>query len=561
MERQYSISQVLEQYTGFDAQDVLESVLEKESSESRVLNFLVSTGHITEDERSRCLAALLSCKAIDEAEAEAEVNFLIQEKQLTTTSLNLDYLFKKNWVCIGQDTEQNHYFLTSEPEQAEITQYLSLEQVKSNTYVSSASAVRNVHQLIGEIEFRQNNIVGELDANSLRVLASEAPIVNLVNSIITKGVLKGASDIHIEPQKSEWKVRLRVDGLLTELETLPENVALPVISRIKILSGMDIAEKRRPQDGKISTRAASKSLDIRVSTLPVAGGENVVMRLLMKGALSFDLTTLGFEQDLLDHIEKDLSQTAGVILLTGPTGSGKTTTLYSFIEKIKSPETKFITLEDPVEYKIEGISQMQVNSDIGFTFAAGLRSILRQDPDVIMVGEIRDSETAQIALQSSMTGHLVFSTVHTNDAPSAYSRLTDLGVEEFLLNEAILGVIAQRLVRKLCAHCKVEHPDSSELLQGVDFEFLSESDKQNFTIYKPNGCSHCNDSGFSGRSVISEYLPNSKDIKQLKKDDQFSIKAREYMQSKQLRSLKQDVYLKVAKGVTSMEEAIRVVGL
>ena len=357
---------------------------------------------------------------------------LIQQQALTPTELNLDYLFKKQWVCVGQDAERVHYFLTSDPQQQEVQQYLMLEGIQAVTYISSASAVRNVHQLIGEIEFRQNSSIGELDANSLRALASEAPIVNLVNSIITKGVLKGASDIHIEPQKSEWKVRLRVDGLLTELETLPENVALPVISRIKILSGMDIAEKRRPQDGKISTRAASKSLDIRVSTLPVAGGENVVMRLLMKGALSFDLTTLGFEQDLLNYIEKDLSQTAGVILLTGPTGSGKTTTLYSFIEKIKSPETKFITLEDPVEYKIEGISQMQVNADIGFTFAAGLRSILRQDPDVIMVGEIRDSETAQIALQSSMTGHLVFSTVHTNDAPSAYSRLTDLVLKSFI---------------------------------------------------------------------------------------------------------------------------------
>lgn len=548
-------------YTGFDAQDVLESVLQKESSETTILNFLVSTGHITEDERSRCLAALLTCKSIDEAEAEAEVNILIQENNLTPVELNLDYLFKKNWVCIGQTESNVHFFLTSEPESYDVQQYLTLEAVNSEVYITSASAVRNVNQLIGEIEFRQNSSIGELDANSLRALASEAPIVNLVNSIITKGVLKGASDIHIEPQQSEWKVRLRVDGLLTELETLPENVALPVISRIKILSGMDIAEKRRPQDGKISTRAASKSLDIRVSTLPVAGGENVVMRLLMKGSLSFDLTTLGFEQDLLNYIEKDLSQTAGVILLTGPTGSGKTTTLYSFIEKIKSPETKFITLEDPVEYKIEGISQMQVNSDIGFTFAAGLRSILRQDPDVIMVGEIRDSETAQIALQSSMTGHLVFSTVHTNDAPSAYSRLTDLGVEEFLLNEAILGVIAQRLVRKLCSHCKTEHPDSSEILQGEDFKFLAGNDQFTPKVYQPVGCAHCNNSGFAGRSVISEYLPNSNQIKQIKKDDQFSLKAREYMESQKLRSLKQDVYLKVAKGVTSMEEAIRVVGL
>lgn len=561
MESQNSISQVLDKYTGFEAQDVLESVLEKESSETRVLNFLVSTGHITEDERSRCLAALLGFKSIDESEAEAEVNILIQEQGLSATELNLDYLFKKSWVCVGQNAAGAHYFLTSEPNQREVQQYLMLEGVASEVYISSSSAVRNVHQLISEIEFRQNSSIGELDANSLRALASEAPIVNLVNSIITKGVLKGASDIHIEPQKSEWKVRLRVDGLLTELETLPENVALPVISRIKILSGMDIAEKRRPQDGKISTRAASKSLDIRVSTLPVAGGENVVMRLLMKGSLSFDLTTLGFEPDLLDYIEKDLSQTAGVILLTGPTGSGKTTTLYSFIEKIKSPETKFITLEDPVEYKIEGISQMQVNSDIGFTFAAGLRSILRQDPDVIMVGEIRDSETAQIALQSSMTGHLVFSTVHTNDAPSAYSRLTDLGVEEFLLNEAILGVIAQRLVRKLCSHCKTEHPDSAQLLQGDDFAFLAGNDQLEPKVYQPVGCAHCNNSGFAGRSVISEYLPNSNHIKQIKKDDQFSIQAREYMESQKLRSLKQDVYLKVAKGITSMEEAIRVVGL
>ena len=384
---------------------------------------------------------------------------------------------------------------------------------------------------------------------------------DFLTQIIEDAYKINASDIHIEAYKDSARVRFRIDGKLLEKFTIDQQSYPSLINKIKIKAKLDIAEKRLPQDGRIFYDLGEHSFDIRVSSLPSLHGEKLVLRLLNKSAAHIDIQDLGFEDKQLNDYLTGLKKTHGIVLISGPTGSGKTTTLYSFIEKIKSPETKFITLEDPVEYKIEGISQMQVNSDIGFTFAAGLRSILRQDPDVIMVGEIRDSETAQIALQSSMTGHLVFSTVHTNDAPSAYSRLTDLGVEEFLLNEAILGVIAQRLVRKLCSHCKTEHPDSAQLLQGEDFAFLAGNNQLEPKVYQPVGCAHCNNSGFAGRSVISEYLPNSNHIKQIKKDDQFSIQARQYMESQKLRSLKQDVYLKVAKGITSMEEAIRVVGL
>ncbi len=394
----------------------------------------------------------------------------------------------------------------------------------------------------------------------LRELAFGAPTVNLVNNLIVRGIKLRASDMHLEPLAGRYRVRYRVDGMLQPGDTIPMDLQLGVVSRIKILSGMDIAERRKPQDGKIETSVAGKALDIRVSSLPLGEGESVVMRFLVKDAVRFELTAVGYEQDLIDRISKDLTRTTGVILMTGPTGSGKTTSLYSFLSRLNQPHVKIITLEDPIEYQLDGINQVQVNADIGFDFARGLRSIVRQDPDIIMVGEIRDHETARIAMQSSLTGHLVFSTVHTNDAPTTFTRLLDLGVEEFLLNASVIAVMAQRLVRKLCPHCKAADHEQQRLLQLPELKQLLPLLNDDVQMCRAVGCEKCGGTGYSGRLAILEYLPNDEEIQSYPKDQQFMPLINNYRKKHNLRTLKQDGLLKVLKGTTTFDEVMRVAG-
>jgi general secretion pathway protein E len=404
--------------------------------------------------------------------------------------------------------------------------------------------------------------VGDGEIERLKELAQGAPTVSFVNHLVAQGVKLGASDLHIEPIANRYRARFRVDGILIESDPIPQNLQLAVISRIKILSGMDIAEKRRPQDGKIETRANNVDLDIRCSSLPLGQGESMVMRFLLKESVQFDLATLGYESDLAVRIEADLKKTAGVILMTGPTGSGKTTSLYSYLNQLNRPEVKIITLEDPIEYQLEGINQVQINNDIGFDFAKGLRSIVRQDPDVIMVGEIRDNETARIALQSALTGHLVFSTVHTNDAATAYTRLLDLGVQEYLLNAALVSILAQRLVRRLCSCATLKSEEEiASLNQQYDLANLAKQYAvDNIELKNVCGCEKCGHTGFQGRVALLEYLPCTNEIKQMPKGETFFIEAAKYMQANNLRTLKQDGFLKAIKGQTTLEEVLRVAG-
>lgn len=407
-------------------------------------------------------------------------------------------------------------------------------------------------------QHQQHDNLSELER--LKELAFGAPTVNLVNSLIVKGIKLRASDMHLEPIDGRYRVRYRVDGVLQESELIPMDLQLAVVSRIKILAGMDIAERRKPQDGKIETSVAAKELDIRVSSLPLGEGESIVMRFLLKESINFGLETIGYEPDLIEIIEQDLKKTAGVILMTGPTGSGKTTSLYSFLAKINTPQVKIITLEDPIEYQLSGINQVQVNTEIGFDFARGLRSIVRQDPDVIMIGEIRDQETARIAMQSSLTGHLVFSTVHTNDTATTFTRLIDLGVEEFLLNASVISIMAQRLVRTICPHCKVPDENAQQILEHSDLGHLMALVDNKPNICKGAGCERCGGSGFRGRMAILEYLPNDYEVQALKKDEAFLEQVRQYRKRKQLRTLREDGLLKVLKGHTTLDEVIRVAG-
>ena len=354
---------------------------------------------------------------------------------------------------------------------------------------------------------------------------------------------------------------MALSKFLRNAASIHPSTSTAVISRIKILSAMDIAEKRRPQDGKISMKISGFDLDIRVSALPLNSGESIVMRFLLKESVRYELSKLGISQDIREWIDEDLTKSSGVILLTGPTGSGKTTSLYSFLNKLNNDKVKIITLEDPVEYQLDGVNQIQVKPDIGFDFAAGLKSILRQDPDILMLGEIRDAESAKIAMQSALTGHLVFSTVHTNDAASAYTRLIDLGVEEFLLNAALVSIVAQRLVRKVCPHCSEPVSNFADLdakyhLQDYAKQFgLSE-----LNVRVGKGCKACANTGYQGRVAILEYLRVDDKIRSLPKGPDFLLEATQHMQSSGVRSLYEDGIYKVIQGATTIDEVVRVAG-
>ncbi len=395
------------------------------------------------------------------------------------------------------------------------------------------------------------------DVDHLRDLASEAPIIKLVNQFLTKAVEEGASDIHIEPLAENLQVRFRVDGVLREHATPPKHIQSSIISRIKIMARMDIAERRLPQDGRIRIKISGKDIDLRVSCLPTVYGESVVMRILDRTNISFSLGSLGFPEAERQAFEEMIRLPYGIILVTGPTGSGKTTTLYAALNTINAIDKKIITIEDPVEYELDGINQVQVNSKAGLGFANGLRSIVRQDPDVILIGEIRDRETADIAIQSALTGHLVFSTLHTNDAAGAITRLVEIGVEDYLLSSSLVAIMAQRLVRVLCPACKEAFVPDAAVLQRLKLPFaVSESEP----VYRPKGCKECSFSGFRGRVGIFELLPVTDAVRSLILDSQSSLVLRKHAVANGMTLLRDDGWAKVKAGITSLEEVVRVSG-
>jgi len=385
------------------------------------------------------------------------------------------------------------------------------------------------------------------------ILTSEesAPIIKFVNALFYQAVKKRASDIHIEVQEKKGEVRFRVDGMLSKNADLDKKVVNLIVSRIKVISNLDISEKRIPQDGRTQIKIAGEVLDIRVSILPTFYGERVVMRLLMQSSQIPQITELGFNDSLIGDVKKLLRASHGIILVTGPTGSGKTTSLHSFLREVEEPYKNLITVEDPVEYKSDNIAQIQVNEKVGLTFAAALRSILRQDPDVIMIGEIRDEETAAIAVRAALTGHLVFSTLHTNSAAATISRLSDMNVEPFLISSSLLGILAQRLVRILCEECKTEDVLAEEF--AVDYGL-----SQGAIVYKSSGCKACNYSGYSGRRSIGELLVMDDSIKELLKTttDEHSIQV--HLEHNGLKTISNQLSQMLLQGETSLDEAIRI---
>jgi general secretion pathway protein E len=394
------------------------------------------------------------------------------------------------------------------------------------------------------------------DIEHLKDMASEAPVIRLVNQIMTNAMSQRASDIHIEPFESHLKVRYRIDGVIHEVESPPAQLTAAIISRIKLMARLNIAERRLPQDGRIQMRAQGKEIDMRVSTVPTMHGESVVMRLLDKNSVKLDLNTLGFSDDNFQKIQKELDAPHGVILVTGPTGSGKTTTLYAALTQLNTPENKILTVEDPVEYELEGINQIQANPKIGLTFADALRSIVRQDPDIIMIGEMRDEETARIAIQSALTGHLVLSTLHTNDAASGVTRLLDMGLEDYLLTSTVNGILAQRLVRRLCPQCRESHNVLPEIVEELNLrQYQPEGELR---LWHAKGCSACGHTGYKGRSAIHEFLVMDDSLRRLILKHEDAGVLQEQARKAGMRTMYEDGLMKALKGVTTLEEVLRV---
>lgn len=393
------------------------------------------------------------------------------------------------------------------------------------------------------------------DVEQLKELASEAPVIKRVNQILQKAVSSRASDIHIEPFENLLRVRIRVDGLLRDEEAPASQDAAAIISRIKIMANLNIAERRLPQDGRFKIRLHGETIDLRVSTLPTLHGESVVLRLLRRNDVQLDFGYLGIEDNLKNRILQTLNNPHGIFLVTGPTGSGKTTTLYAALKYLNKPERKIITVEDPVEYNIDGVNQIQAKAEIGLTFAHALRSIVRQDPDVIMIGEMRDQETAKIAVQSALTGHLVLSTLHTNDALSSITRLMDMGVESYLLSSTVNAILAQRLIRKLCKKCKQPHLLSDEEITNWRLKSFLNNKR---SIYRAVGCDECGQSGYSGRSAIVELLVMSNKIRKLITNNADQDVIYKVAREEGLQIMYEDGMRKVAEGVTTIEEVLRI---
>ena len=518
------------------------------------------------------LVKLGLCSELDVAEAFVKSgafekisadDFPLERQLPDTVSLR----FLKNYHIIGlSQTEKDFTVAMMDPLDHFTIQALSLMIGKTiHVKVGLLSEIDEALNIqYGEDRSKMDKLIddfdyddlGEEDLEHLKDLASEAPVIKMVNLIMQRAIETRASDIHIEPFEQALRVRLRVDGVLQEIDAPHVKSTAAVISRIKIMAKLNIAERRLPQDGRIKVQMLGKELDLRVSTIPTKYGESVVIRLLDKENTVLDFQALGFSGRHLDNFVNVLSQPHGIILITGPTGSGKSTTMYAALKQLNTPERKIITVEDPVEYQMDGINQIQAKPQIGLTFASALRSIVRQDPDVIMIGEMRDLETARIAVQSALTGHLVLSTLHTNDAAGGVTRLLDMGLEEYLLTSTVNGILAQRLVRRLCPDCKKAMNTGDEIVK--DDRFAQFIKLHNIAIYKAVGCSSCSGTGYRGRLAIIEFLPMTDPIRKLIMAHEEAGTIQKLAIAEGMQTLYENGLVKVTEGVTTLEEVMRV---
>ena len=512
----------------------------------KIGSILLNMGAITEDQLLESLSFQL------------DIPYLRSVEGLTLHHLPLDIRFlREQNLYPYQETVDSVSLLTTNPLNS--SAFSLIEMLTGKKVRAALVREEPLKQLLMTLDEEMVASTNYLDADEeidkLKELASEAPVIKLVNNTLSKAMELNASDIHFESLRGAMKVRLRVDGLLATIDVVAQSLKLAVITRLKLISGMNIAENRVPQDGRISLRIAGKEIDIRASSVPTQFGESLVLRLLGKEDIDYSLESLGFLPDQIQLIASLTQKTSGVFLTTGPTGSGKTTTLYAVLSLLNSDRVKIITVENPVEYEFKGISQINIRPEIDFTFANALRSILRQDPDIIMVGEIRDGETADIAMQAALTGHLVVSTLHTNSALASIARLLDMGSEMFLLKSTIIGIMAQRLVRRLCPVCAVEGSFPEEIADRYDiYRILKEFPELKQAPRSAVGCQHCNGSGYRGRMVIAEIAPFTPEVQAVFDED----KSFNDMNRIGYRTMMQDGLVKVMGGWTTLEEVLRV---
>ena len=554
MERKKKLGELL-----MEAQDITQKQLEHALSEQRnngkrLGETLIDLGFVTERQMLVTLEKQMGIPFVVLSE------ITIQEEALTVVPLFLSERYnimpirlEENKIVLAMNDPTNFYAI----DDVRMVSGMEVAPVLAAAKDIKA-AINNNYGVKGRVENAISKLKDEEVTSTIRELVDvtdNAPIVSIVNSLLDQAVHDMASDIHVEPAEDKVRVRFRVDGLLREVVSFPRSTQAAILSRIKIMAEMDIAEKRLPQDGRIKMMKNGREIDVRVSTLPTILGEKVVMRILDKEAVNIKLSELGFSEKNMEMYKKMISNSYGLVLATGPTGSGKSTLLYTTLMELNTVAKNIITVEDPVEYRIPGVNQVSVNNKVGLTFANGLRTILRQDPNIIMVGEVRDIETAEITVNAALTGHLVLSTLHTNDAPGAITRLLDMGIEPFLIVSSVRGVVAQRLVRRICPDCKIQYtprPDSDErILLGVGSE-------EPLTLYKGEGCAQCNFTGYKGRLAIQEVMPILPEMKKLimqhaPDQDIFAVAKKQGTVT-----LRDDGIAKVLKGLTTMEELVRV---
>ncbi len=556
-----NIADILIQHAGVKPEEIAKAAEVQEESGEDLGHVLLKQKVIDEIGLLNALAVLFDMEVVTSLPADINTDFskeigigFLKKNKMVPVQTGTDTFFAINDPYLFQALDDLRKILGWETERYVLSPNSAIVNTINFAYDMTQDTAEEVMQGIDDEDpealFSEIEETGDLLDDT-----SDAPVIRLVNLMFSQAARDNASDIHIEPYQNSLKIRQRLDGILYDMLTPPKHVQSALVSRIKIMAKLNIAEKRLPQDGRIELKIANKEIDVRVSTLPTAFGERVVLRLLDKSSVLISLTDLGMPQDRLDQFSRQITNPNGIILVTGPTGSGKTTTLYAALTTINNTDINIITVEDPIEYRISGIGQVQVNSKIDLTFASGLRSIVRQDPDVILVGEIRDTETAEIAIQSALTGHLVFSTLHTNDSASAITRLRDMGIESFLISSSVNAILAQRLIRVICQECREEyHPDLEELKKlGV-----SPEDASGKKIYRGRGCVKCHHTGYKGRRGIFELMLLDKDMKNLilKTSDSNAIK--QMAVEKGMVTLRQDGIQKIYEGLTTIEEVFRV---
>ncbi len=560
-----SIEQILLKEKMISEKMLRELQTKKITSGNHIGKYLVDMGFIDEEDLTKAISkqlniACLKKKDYPESPVPIEdlnipANYLIEHKCLP---IKLD----KDKLTIAMVDPLDFYTIDN----LKLTLGFNVEvclspekdiiETLEHWYGSGESIMERIVGNMGEEELELLSSTDSDDVEHLKDMASEAPVIKLVNLIISRAVEVEASDIHFEPFENDLRIRYRIDGVLHDMEAPTKRLQNAISSRIKIMAKLNIAERRLPQDGRIKHRVSGKEIDMRVSTIPTIYGESVVLRILDRGNVVLDLTKLGFPANSLKKFENIISKPYGMLLVTGPTGSGKTTTLYASLNKLNSSDKKIITIEDPIEYQLHGVNQIHVKPQIGLTFSSGLRSIVRQDPDIIMVGEIRDAETADVAIQAALTGHMVFSTVHTNDSAGAITRLSDMGIEHYLMASALVGVLAQRLVRKICSHCKKLAKVGKKSLEEIGSEIKDILDVND--LYEGEGCEKCNRTGYRGRIGIYELLLIHEEIHDMILKKTSSVHIKEKARSLGMTTLREDGWQKVKDGVTSVSEIYRV---